>query len=585
MRWAKSSGWYASTSRIISAMAVVIGGALVIPLPADAVVGTEQIQGSGSSWAYNAVQTWVNDVENQYPIVYTPSGSAQGRQDFANGVTDFGVSDTGYLGNTDGVSGDQSNRAYVYVPIVAGGTAFPYNIVVGGQRIENLRLSGLTLAKIFTNQITNWDDPEITADNNGRALPSIPIIPVVHSEGAGTTFQFTNWLFNQYPSLWQQFTRTASGNGSSYNYPVEYWPTGVGNQVAENGSDGVINFVTSSAGQGSIGFDEYSYALFANFPVVALENSGGYFTMPDAYNVAVSLTKAAIDFNQSSPNYLLAQLNNVWTYNDPRDYPLSSYSYLIEPTGGNNDPTMNSPKRQTLVNFVDYSVCQGQAQMAPIGYSPLPINLVERSQQQVKILGSVDSAVNVSQVSAANCGNPTFLPSNPNENYLAQIAPLPPACAKAGAGPCSGQYAYNGNPVGGKAGGFGITSRPAGTSTGGKSSPVGKTTSGGNASSGGTATGTGSSAGIPTASANAATGASASPGTTNGSNGTPSSAGSSVALSTANVEGNPTNLAAAHPPIGSTETIIEALVAALIIVAMSIPLLINRVASRRKRTP
>ena len=53
--------------------------------------------------------------------------------------------------------------------------------------MENLRLSGETLAKIFTNQITNWDDPEITRDNNGVPLPSLPIIPVVQSEGSGST--------------------------------------------------------------------------------------------------------------------------------------------------------------------------------------------------------------------------------------------------------------------------------------------------------------------------------------------------------------------------------------------------------------
>ncbi len=141
-------------------------------------------------------------------VVFTPSGSAQGRTDFANGVTDFAVSDIGYQGQNPqtGVN-DSSNRPYVYLPIVGGATAFPYNLVVAGQRVENLRLSGLTLAKIFTDQITNWDDPEITADNNGHAFPSIPIIPVVHSEGAGTTLPVHATSSTPlYPSLWQSFS-------------------------------------------------------------------------------------------------------------------------------------------------------------------------------------------------------------------------------------------------------------------------------------------------------------------------------------------------------------------------------------------
>ena len=443
---------------------------LITSPPAGAESGYEQIDGSGSSWAALAVQQWINDESSSMQVVYTPSGSAQGRTDFANAQNDFAISDIGYQGENKqtGVN-DASNRPYAYLPIVGGATAFAYNIVVRGNRVENLRLSGLTLAKIFTDQITNWDDPEITADNNGHALPSIPIVPVIHSEGAGTTFQFSDYLNTEYPSLWHAF--------SGYSFPVEFWPTGQGSQVAENGSDGVMGFITSAAGQGSIGYDEYAYAIGASYPVVALENAGGYFTMPDAYDAAVSLTQAHINYDQNpadcsklgfdtSPCYLLETLNNVYTYKDPRTYPLSSYSYEIMPTAPTCtgpvtkcDPTMNTAKRQTLAAFDNFALCTGQSQMAPIGYSPLPVNLVEASFKQVTLLHKADPGVVVSQLNPAHCDNPTFIPGKPNENYLAKIAPYPPACAKAGHGPCPGQYSHNGNPIDGK---------PAGGTGGGK---------------------------------------------------------------------------------------------------------------------
>ena len=116
-------------------------------------------------------------------VVYTPDGDAQGRQDFANRTSDFAVTSIGYQGldPVTGVNDTSQGRPYAYLPIAAGGTAFPYQIRFDGQQVRNLRLSGETIAKIFTNQITNWDDPEITADNNGHALPSLPIIPVVQS--------------------------------------------------------------------------------------------------------------------------------------------------------------------------------------------------------------------------------------------------------------------------------------------------------------------------------------------------------------------------------------------------------------------
>lgn len=506
--------------------------------PAVASGGHEQIDGSGSSWAENAVNVWINDEEqNGVDVVFTPSGSAQGRQDFANGVTDFAVSDIGYQGQNPVTGGeDSSSRPYAYLPIVGGATTFPYNIEVAGQRVENLRLSGLTLAKIFTNQITNWNDPEITADNNGRQLPSIPIIPVVHSEGAGTTYQFTDWIYTEYPSLWESF--------SGYHFPVEFWPTGKGSQVAENGSDGVMNFVDSAAGTGSIGFDEYSFALGANYPVVALENAAGYFTMPDAYDAAVSLTQAQINYTPG-PDYLLETLTNVYTYNDPRTYPLSSYSYEIEPTS-TNDATMNTSKRQTLADFDSYSLCQGQRQMAPIGYSPLPINLVEASFQQVGLLQKADAGVSLSQVNVANCGNPTFIAGQPKVNYLAQIAPYPPACAKAGQGPCAGQYAHNGNPVAGHP--PAVTTGSTGRSTGSTSGSTGSTggsrgsTSGSTGSTGGSrgsSSGSTGSTGGSTGSSSGSTGSTGgSTGSTGGSTGSTSGSAGSTSSSAGSTGGS-----------------------------------------------
>ena len=37
---------------------------------------------------------------------------------------------------------------------------------------------------------------------------------------------------------------------------------------------------------------------------------------------------------------------------------------------------MTTGKRQALVDFLYYSICQGQKEIGPIGYSPLPVNLV-----------------------------------------------------------------------------------------------------------------------------------------------------------------------------------------------------------------
>jgi phosphate transport system substrate-binding protein len=422
--------------RWLAALALA-GSILVIGTPADA-VGHQKISGTGSSWAANAIDVWTAAVSSSgLQVDFTSTGSAQGRKDFGNSTNDFGVSDIGYQGHdplTHDVDlpcplGQSTNcRDYAYLPIVAGGTAFAYHLQIGGQLVRNLRLSGQTLAKIFTGGITSWSDQAITDDNNGRKFPPLPIIPIVHAEGSGSTAQFTTYLNNQFPSIWQGYSHT--------NGETEYYPKGK-NMVAQTNSDGVMNYIVSAAANGAIGYDEYSYALAKGYPVAKIKNSAGYFTLPTQFNVAVALQKAIINTDKTSPNYLLQDLHSVYTYTDPRTYPLSSYSYGIVPTSA-TDSRMNTAKRQTLADFLYYSVCQGQAQIGPVGYSALPLNLVQASFDQIGRLKTADPGVDLTSRGVTTCNNPTFTPGNLSHNHLADIAPNPPACDKAGSGPCGG---------------------------------------------------------------------------------------------------------------------------------------------------
>lgn len=468
---------------LLAAVLALLGVGVALGVPAQSAPSRQLIEGSGSSWATNALNVWIAGVTSSgLKVVFTSTGSATGRKDFGNVTTDFAVSDIGYQGR-DPQTGDvdvpckggstnpDDCRDYAYLPIVAGGTAFAYHVEVAGKLVRNLRLSGETLAKIFTGRITNWNDPQITADNNGRRLPSLPIIPVSHAEGSGSSAQFTAYLDSVYPQIWRAYTGKPG--------ETEYFPPSR-NGIQQTGSDGVINFITSKAANGAIGYDEYSYALAKNYPVVKVKNAAGYYTLPTQFNVAVALTKAEINQDTTSPDYLLQKLDQVYRYTDPRTYPLSSYSYMIIPTAA-DDPRVNTAKRQTLADFVYYSVCQGQAQIGPVGYSPLPLNLVKASFDQTAKLKAADPKVDLTRRDVTTCNNPTFVAGNLSANKLAQVAPKPPACDRDGAGPCSGE---------GDNGTSGIPRQD----TGGSSSSGGSTGSGGAAGPGG-ATGSGGSAG------------------------------------------------------------------------------------------
>ena len=389
-----------------------------------------QIEGTGSTWSQLIVAQWISDVNaNGMQVVYTGGGSSKGRRDFANDSTDFAISEIPYQGTDEQGNADTSNgRKYAYLPIVAGGTAFTYQLKVGGVMVRNLRLSGETLAKIFTNKITNWSDPAITKDNNGRKFPDLAITPVVRSDGSGTTAQLTTWLDHQYPSIWRPYY---GHSGLTSYYPIKPGSRMVG----QAGSDQVMNTVSSFAGNGDIGYVEYSYPVNKNYPVVKVLNKAGYYVEPTQYNTAVALTRARINQDKSSQLYLTQILDGVYTNPDPRAYPISSYSYMIIPTGS-DDPRMTTAKRQTLADFLYYSLCSGQTKAGPYGYSPLPLNLVQAGFQQIAKLKQADPKVNLTNRNVTTCHNPTFVAGHLSENHLAQIAPMPAACDKQGAGPC-----------------------------------------------------------------------------------------------------------------------------------------------------
>jgi phosphate ABC transporter phosphate-binding protein len=408
------------------AVTLVVGAAMLLLTgrPADA-AGFVPIMGSGSTWASNAMDQWRRNVASLYGITanYSPNGSASGRNDFRAGQVDFAVSEIPY-GRTDGgVLDPPPTRAFGYLPIVAGGTAFMYNLNIAGKRVRNLRLSGETITRIFTKQITNWADPAIQADNPGLVLPSRQIMPVVRSDGSGPTFQFTAWMANQYPALWDDYCHHA-GRMITPCGPTSFYPVTT-NMVAKAGSQGVAGFVAQEASEGAITYVEYAYARNVGFPVAKMLNAAHYYVEPTAGSVAVALLNATLH-----PD-LTADLTQVYINPDPRTYPLSSYAYMIVPK--DTTATFSTEKGRTLSEFAAYFLCEGQQQADTLGYSPLPINLVQAGIDQLNLIPG--STHKLDRNNLTGCPNPTVSPDG--KNLLATTAPWPPLCDLQGPTQCT----------------------------------------------------------------------------------------------------------------------------------------------------
>lgn len=390
-------------------------GLIAAGAPAATAATYIPITGTGSTWSQNALDQWRKNVAANYGMTvnYSGTGSSAGRRDFIAGTVDFAVSEIPFQTQPeDGSLPEVPPRGYAYMPIVAGGTAFMYNLKIGGKRVTNLRLSGEVITKIFTGVITNWKDPAIQKDNPGLAMPDKAIVPVVRSDGSGTSAQFTLWMSKQFPSLWK------SGLRSQFPTPK--------NGKAQSGSLGVAGYVSQDYGEGAITYVEYSYALKSGFPVAKVLNTQGYYIEPTANSVAVALLSATINSD------LTQNLDKVYNSSDKRAYPLSSYSYMIVPTevGG----IFTADKGATLGAFARYMLCEGQQQAPALGYSPLPLNLVQAGSDVIKRIPGAGSA----GIDFNSCNNPTFKAGDsPTSNRLASSAAQPAACDQVGTSQCT----------------------------------------------------------------------------------------------------------------------------------------------------
>ena len=152
--------------------------------PAD-----RQLLGGGSTFGYPiyskmfAQYGQMDSIQTNYQSI----GSGGGINGLMNRQFDFGASDA-FL-NDEQMA--KFPAPILHMPTVLGSVVLMYNLP--GNPV--LKFSPDVIAGIFMKTITKWNDPKIMADNPGVQLPDEDITPVHRSDGSGTTFIFTDYLF------------------------------------------------------------------------------------------------------------------------------------------------------------------------------------------------------------------------------------------------------------------------------------------------------------------------------------------------------------------------------------------------------
>jgi phosphate transport system substrate-binding protein len=393
--------------RLVLVVALVAVTALLAVRTPPASGAPARVNGSGSTYVALAMQQWVADAQTSgLAVNYLPTGSPDGLTSFGNGLTDFAGTEAEY--SALGSAGNADARGYQYVPDVAGAIAVMYNVDdSAGRKVDYLHLSRRTIAKIFTGAISNWSDPEISADNKGLVLPNQPITVIYRSGQSGTTALFYDFVQHVAPDVFNPWA-------AKYQLPTDVriiqldgTPNFAPHTQALSGSDQIAQQVASPGGKWSIAYDEFGYAVTYGAPAAWVQNASGTYVQPYAQNISAALESATLRPDLSQ------ELSGVYESGNPEAYPISAYSYVVTQCARTGDrptckgPYANTGVTETMARWLRYVACEGQVNMARIGYSPLPPNLSQEVANSIaRMQGSAPEALN-----AGNCANPRFFGS------------------------------------------------------------------------------------------------------------------------------------------------------------------------------
>ncbi len=321
-----------------------------------------EIAGAGSTAQQAAQEAWIAEFEGANSgatISYDGIGSGGGREQFISGGTAFGGSDTP-LNESEGELAAAIKHCgpgeLVEVPDYISPIALVYNL----PGVEELKLSPDTLAKIFNQEITEWNDPAIQKDNSGVELPETRIVPVNRSDESGTTENFTDYLSKAAPSVW---THEVSGD----------WPVKGGE--AASGTSGVVEAVAN--GEGAIGYADASQAGELSIAKIGV---GSDWAEPSAEAAAKIL-----DFSKEDPELEKGQKNVIAFEIDRKTEESGTYPIILVSSLMGCTKYKSAPEGELVKAYFEYAISpEGQEVAAEAaGSAPLSPALTKKVEAAI----------------------------------------------------------------------------------------------------------------------------------------------------------------------------------------------------------
>ncbi len=526
---------------------------VVLPVSATPASAAEAVSGGGSSFAYPEISQWQSEVASESPPLTVNdqvSSSQSGRDGFVQGnpADQFAASDVVFTaedGDPQQLAQYAQAHPYTYVTETAGALAFPYDIVIDGQRWTGLELTPQDICQIFTGEVTTWNQIATSAPGDAvLAGVDQPITAVTRLDAAGESYVLSQYCIALDPTDWTTFQSYVDGPGnnlelsSNWNgdtdmalgLPVQYWPTKLlnngGNPMPASSATNLIQDVTDPNNKFTIGYAAAAYDVGTGFPMASVENSTGQFVQPTPNSIQLALSYATRN----------AQGTFTLDYNPPSSSPgaayaynPSTYSYIIAPTSPTS--VVDAGAISTLAAFLCHNTGVGQQDASRLDYAPLS------AQVTAIAVANIETMPGAPPTSQCGIGGPAPNVTPGSVNGTVPTAPTGPAStAPASGGTTSGG---SGSSTTGSAGSS-SSSKTSGTAGSSSTTKSGSTSAG--SSAGATAGSAESSASSPTTICTSTTPSTAAPGsgTTTGSSTTTATKSTSGSTSPTTAEAGTT---------------------------------------------
>jgi phosphate transport system substrate-binding protein len=341
----------------ISKVAIIATAAVVAIAPSAVAF---DLTGGGAT----SISTFLEKCKTDYQtatgdtISYSGGGSGTGKTAINAGIKNVAFSDS---------ENTAAPATVIHIPSAVWPIGIGYNL--NTPKSKPLQFSVETLAKIFSGQITKWNDPAIVADNqkarsipvyqmkNGKqvldakgnpvvssyrsvnnsvTLPNQPITVIYRTGNSGTTNNFTSALAAGAPKIW-----TNKGNDSFVtSNPVDI--SLKSGQFSGTGSSALVAALNNNMPY-SISYDETGFlSASPRVQTAYVINPAGKSVFPDAAGANAS-------YAASTLNEKTGIISWNYTSTSPAAYPITAATYAMVATNYGDAKLSSAVK-----SFVEY---------------------------------------------------------------------------------------------------------------------------------------------------------------------------------------------------------------------------------------